>query len=378
MQRYSISNNNLTNNCTHLEKYRMVDGSKTTISVERLANELLNLTIQRNCSKEIFDNEARTNISFHHLDATNKIAVILLYSLFVFGILGNSIVIFTFVRCKNRTLFEKRLVLLAMIDLMSSICVPPLFIYGTLTSFQGSILTEPVCIVWISSFPFSISVSQGVLLFISFERYYRIQNPFKKPLKIRLYFIAVLVLAAIIVSPYASTLTDKCYVKDPRLRKATNLMNALRDFIAILAMCYFNYKIGQSYRCKNNNLIIKTSSNKDLSQEHRNNMRVYRTLIKMVVVFSMLVLPYDLLHLALSYFLSSFPAYLNPINTMLVVLQVSNSVGNVLIYSISDENFRRRLVESVKSAIQGETRRDATRRWTISNIRNASFSTSHV
>ena len=113
---------------------------------------------------------------FSNLDLTNKVSVILLSCLFIFGIVGNTTVIFTFGKSKRRTLFEKRLLLLAIIDLLSTICVPSLFIYGVLTQYLGEILTEPVCKVWISLFPFSVSVSHGTLLFISFERYHRMHS----------------------------------------------------------------------------------------------------------------------------------------------------------------------------------------------------------
>ena len=100
---------------------------------------------------------------FDSLDNVNKINIIILCMVFIVGVLGNSSVIFTFLMNGGRhSHFESRLVLLAVVDLLSSTFIPTLFIYGTLTRFEAPHLTEPVCKVWISLFPLSISISQGI------------------------------------------------------------------------------------------------------------------------------------------------------------------------------------------------------------------------
>ena len=102
--------------------------------------------------------------AFNSLDVVNKFNIIILSFVFVVGIIGNASVIFTFYASRNHqrhTHFESRLVLLAVIDLLSSAFIPTLFIYGTLTHFQAPHLTEPVCKVWLTIFPLSVSISQG-------------------------------------------------------------------------------------------------------------------------------------------------------------------------------------------------------------------------
>ena len=102
--------------------------------------------------------------AFNDLDIVNKINIIILCIVFVVGVIGNASVIFTFVASGNRqrhTRFESRLVLLAVVDFLSSALIPTLFIYGTLTMFQAPHLTEAVCKVWLTVFPLSVSISQG-------------------------------------------------------------------------------------------------------------------------------------------------------------------------------------------------------------------------
>ena len=100
---------------------------------------------------------------FDSLDIANKINLIIICVVLIVGVLGNSLVIFTFLmNGTRRSHFESRLVLLAVIDLLSSSFIPTLFIYVILTKFEVPHLTATACKVWISLYPLSVSISQGI------------------------------------------------------------------------------------------------------------------------------------------------------------------------------------------------------------------------
>ena len=279
--------------------------------------------------------------SYHNLDPTNQMAIILLLFVFFLGIIGNVIVLFTFLKKRHRTVFEKRLVLLAIVDLVSSLCVPSLFIYGTLTHFHAPHLTEPVCKIWLSLFPMSVTISQALLVFISFERYHRIQKPFQRPYRIKFVFLAILLFSMALVSPYTYTLKDFCRTQNVTYHKVYVILNVVRDVISVLAMLYFNYRTGYCLHRNQDSICVSNHSN-------LKSKRIFRTLLKMVVVFTILVTPVDFYQFCVLNLMSTFPPYLNQVNTMLVVLQMFNSVANIMIYSISDHNFRLKFLQSVK------------------------------
>ncbi|XP_066918333.1 probable G-protein coupled receptor 34 [Clytia hemisphaerica] len=307
--------------------------------------------------------------SFQNLELTNQIVIILLTIVFFLGIIGNAVVLFTFLKKRHRTVFEKRLVLLAIVDLVSSLCVPSLFIYGTLTHFHAPHLTEPVCKIWLSLFPMSVTISQALLVFISFERYHRIQKPFQRPYQIKYVFLPILVISVALVSPYTYTLKDFCRTQDMTYHKIYVILNVARDIISVLAMLYFNYRTGNCLNQNQDSICVSNHSN-------LKSKRIFRTLLKMVVVFTILVTPVDFYQFSVLNLMSSFPPYLNQVNTMLVVLQMFNSVANILIYSISDQNFRLKFLQSVKMTFKrnvksGDLREEMNNKISATNESNS-------
>ena len=98
----------------------------------------------------------------------------------LFGTLGNAYVIFVFGCNKNsRTSYETLLLILVVVDLCCSIFSPSLFIYGTLTKYKQWHFGEFGCKVIPSIFSLNVSVSQGILIMISIERYRNITNPLR-------------------------------------------------------------------------------------------------------------------------------------------------------------------------------------------------------
>lgn len=79
-------------------------------------------------------------------------------------------------RCTRR--FEFLLFLLGCIDLVSLLLIPPVFFYLIMTKFSVWHLGEVACKLVPSLLQITVSVSQGMLVLICYERYSAIVHPF--------------------------------------------------------------------------------------------------------------------------------------------------------------------------------------------------------
>ena len=161
-------------------------------------------------------------------------------------------------------------------------------------------------------------------------------------MKIRLWFMVIVLLSFGLASPYTYTLGNRCISKSLLVHQVYVSLNVFRDAAAVVSMVYFNYRIS-----------VLLGNNKDVYANVRRHFpnrakTVYKTLLKMVCVFTVLVIPVDIFQFAVLVFMKVWPPYMNTVNTFLVTLQISNSVANVTIYSVIDHNFRTKFIKSMK------------------------------
>ena len=302
--------------------------------------------------------------SLQRLSVFDKVVLTSLCILFFIGTAGNSCVVFTFGKKNKRNLFERRLLLLAVIDLFSSIFVPSLFIYGTITKFYAPHLGVVGCKILISLFPISVTISQSVLIFISYERYNRIERPFEGPKRIRFWFAISLVIAVLLVFPYTWTLGENCLTRNIKLQNTYVIFNLLRDFFAVIFMLYFNIQTARSLK---NNGDVYSNVSKTIRQKTK---KISRTLLVMVTVFTICVVPVDIFQFVVLNLMTGRPAYINPVNTSLVVLQMCNSIANVIIYSVTDDKFRSEFLKMIKMLLS--SRRSSSSSKSDDNSKNFS------
>ena len=180
-------------------------------------------------------------------------------------------------------------------------------------------------------------------MFVSYERYLRIKRPLDEPLKIHFWFVLILILSLGLVFPYTYTLGDKCRSKSMLMHQIYVSLNVFRDVVAVTSMIFFNYKIAG--QLKQNKVVYKNVA-KNISDNRAK--KVYKTLLKMVYVFTVLVIPVDLFQFTLFVLVKIWFKHMNTVNVFLVLMQISNSIANVIIYSLTDRNFRQKFATSMR------------------------------
>ena len=288
------------------------------------------------------------------LEATEVFILIHILLILTLGTTGNIYVIFRFMlqRKKRSSSFEYLLALLACPDLLSSIFVPCLFIYGTITKYRNWHFGYYGCKI-IHLYPMFITLSLGILLLVAYERYKVISNPFQIK---RLYkglisgwLSIIFFVSVLLVTPYALALklvNDKkhrihtCTPNNMDLQFFFAIGNAIRDFFATVVLIILGSLTHNAIK-KNTLMCLIT-----IKRRLRKAERARRMLMIVVIVFSICVLPLDIFHLILY---TCFKAGVKPsaedykvilsFNTFLNILQITNSATNVVIYSKMQKSF---------------------------------------
>ena len=282
-------------------------------------------------------------IQFSIIDVT---IMALSTSTFVLGVCGNALVMYVFgyMRGKQRSRFESFLLLLAVNDLISSIIIPSTFFYLTATAFRSWHFGTVGCKVIPSLLHVSVTISQGILILISYERYRAIVHPFKRKVphwQVSLGIILTVLLSVVFAAPYIHLLkifrNDDYNVETclPGGKNGILMLSAtftlVRDIMAIFLMTYLGYRM--------NHTLTRTFTNSTLNRAQFTSRG--RKLLKVVItVFCLLTLPLDIFKvgvysiiMAQVYIPETVYKYIIIGNTFLNILQASNSVVNVFIYS---------------------------------------------
>ena len=294
-----------------------------------------------------------------YIDIICIIAQILCAIVFLTGTLGNALIVYIFGWKKrgNRKNFDRLLLILAVTDLFSSFIVPILFMYGTVTKFQQWHFGHAGCKILISLLPVTVTLSHGILIFISYDRYRAIHHPLRLPFKrsfICVWLIVTSFIAFILASPYIYSLRiiesfGGCLPAHALSNHIFALGSLLRDVVATIAMIILG--------AITTNAINKSSSVGSSPCMHRRkrSKRARKILTALVCVFSVCVIPADLFQVGYySYitikgdnnvhFDSKTLVIIRVANTLLQLLQVSNSAWNVVIYSWMQKDVHRVVV----------------------------------
>ena len=335
------------------------------------------------------------------LSGGDIIALILLSATFVLGVVGNSWVIYVF-GFKNRgkrQRFEAFLLLLAMVDWSASALIPLSFMYLTITGMRSWHFGRFGCKVLPSLLQISITVSHGILILISWERYQALVHPFEARLKKRqvLAWISfVFAIALALVAPYMYTLevisntkyhTQTCL---PNTEKLSILMGfaslaLFRDVVAMTIMVVVGYRMNKSLSERWNGCQY---DRKAFSARGRRMLRI------VILVFILLTLPVDIFQVGVyGIFMTDAGhslsrdtyRFISVTNTFLNILQTSNSITNVFIYSRMHSMFRenaccaKRVAEETRDAEVISALVKAAKRnlhgplLTVEDVRNLNF-----
>ena len=272
----------------------------------------------------------------------------------VFGAIGNILIMIYFVRLnygklKDMSSYHFLIVELALVDFVVSIGTP-FYIYN----FYGEkwVLGGFACTV---GYPFMMSIcpliSCWLLVFLSYDRYRSITQPFKVKINKRQYYLASLVLFMVAFLPYIPFIQKTFVYKDEsNLHQCFDGMHAFKgvnyvfysflfcstDCFMPAALLYFFYRkilvVLQNER--------PTPSNMELAK--RNHVAL-RTLRNLIIVFVLTVFPGRLV-------LTGFHIYENfktvdvsaihVYHELFSLLSLANNIVNIFVYAVMINDFR--------------------------------------
>ena len=273
------------------------------------------------------------------------IVIALLTAIILIGVPGNVLVVVVFglKRSKVRTRFESFLMILACIDLFSLLIIPSSFFYLTATKFSKWHFGTMGCKILPTMLQVSVTVSHGVLLLISFERHRAIVYPFDGRISnktVTLWMLMAIMTSLILAAPYMSTFeiiksgnNEFCAPSGDKydLLLISSILQLSRDFVCLFVLASLGIRMHKALTRK---IAIATWNRASMSTKGRKVLKV------VIVVFTVLTLPLDLFQvfyysISLLHVTISDAAFdvLRNVNTFLNILQMSNSVVNVFIYS---------------------------------------------
>ena len=221
------------------------------------------------------------------------------------GVIGNSSILFVFIpRLKAGHTLELLIVYLSVCDLLASIFGPGVFIYWEITCNQRWDLGWLGCKIVPAMSRITVDVSISVVLFMVIERCRTIVTPFKKRLHSRDIHIAVascVVLVILCESYYISAIqiTSKGIcgvptVADYKYSVPLAVTTILRGLAFVGIFSTTTTLIIRKLKNSNKDDLLGRFSKK----RHDANVRITKMLIAMAAIFSVLVFPRDILHLA--------------------------------------------------------------------------------
>lgn len=286
---------------------------------------------------------------------TDYIAMITLSIIFLIGVPGNIFVLYIFGirRKKCRTRFETLLLLLGVTDCVSMLFIPTSFFYLTFTKFQVWHFGFIGCKIIPTILQMSVTISQGILVLISYERYHAIVYPFKIGFTnkcVCVWFVFVFIISIIFVLPYMFSFqiiknpldnTEACVPvsESYNLLMASSFMQLSRDLVALSILATLRIRMHKSLT---RSVTMATWDRLAISTKGRKLLKI------VVLVFLILTLPEDIFLVFFYIFGSLFDMSdglynkFVDINTFLNILQISNSVVNVFIYSRMHSYFKDR------------------------------------
>lgn len=329
-----------------------------------------------------------TNFSSSY-NETEILQIFLLIPVLLIGTVGNLIAVFVFGWQKRNTRkrFETLLLLLAICDFLASLVSPPTFIYAIATHFNQWDFGYVGCKLFLSIGPANVTISHGILVLISYERYRSIANPFgvsiKRPFFI-LWLVTTLIISLLIVAPYTYSLeivsddvygTNTCNPTKTR-HEATIIFalgNVLRDVIASISIITFG--IFTTKRMKVGRLII---SQIIVQKREKNTAKATKMLIVVATLFSICVIPLDLFQVIQYCFFhrestTEHYSFVVTCNTFLHILQMTNSATNIIVYSRMHKDFTKSVLDCGRKG--NEIIRESISRVTFRSIRTSTNGT---
>lgn len=272
----------------------------------------------------------------------------------VFGTLGNGLVVYVYGfngrKGKRFMKFERLMLMLGVVDFISSLTNPTYYIYQI--TYKRAFHFGPVlCRIIPALGPIFTSISLGIILIMALDRDRAVVTPFKKQFKLKDIYKAItltVVLCILITIPYIYYLriwdfgTKKICQTDSDLTYNIMIVSIFltSDILFISIFTFTTIRICRKLKAKD---IIDCPKMKEYRARETN--RILKIIIAMGVLFVICVFPRDLFLTSFS-FTKLVPPPINftaarNANIVLKVLHTSNSCVNIILYSCFNKKFRK-------------------------------------
>jgi len=296
-------------------------------------------------------------------DVFNNLNLTLLSIIFILGIIGNALAIYIFsdnIRKRPGNKFNYMLRALAVVDLLTTVFTPGLYLYLTTVRWKKWHFGESACKILRSLPSICITLSQFILMLIAYQRYRVVSKPLERPITKRLtvtWFVVSTLISVALTIPWTLTLDilqnetaglNTCTSTSQSSSKEGFILNFTFDVIMLtrdLCSCAYIFIYGR--------LTIRSlNKNKDFYSKHQRlieRMKNIRGLLNSIItVYFICVVPIDVFHV-IYFVMRSFNVSLGPneysylviVLTFLKTCQAAQSSINPIIYSKRIQSFRR-------------------------------------
>ena len=291
-------------------------------------------------------------------------ALVFMAIIFILGVFCNllTVCVISFMKKSPSSTYDLLIISLSISDLLCVIIVPSIFAYGTITRFQSWAFGLIGCKILLSVLPVNVTVSQGILILMSIDRYLAISKPFKRNgFSKRNAFLCVavtIVIAVLLVSPrtYALELhyNPKMSTKTCTTPGSSNIImlsyaciNFFRDIISTVILAASGRKLYNALMTSSSNMekYGYTGSNYAASLSYIK--QTHKVLRLILIAFSLCTIPLDAFQFCLYLVFQvgtpiSSDAYvwIRSVNSVLYLCQTSNAVVNVFIYGARHRDFK--------------------------------------
>ena len=291
-------------------------------------------------------------------------ALVFMAIIFILGVSGNLFTVYVISVVKRRpsSAYDLLVIFLSISDLICVVIVPAIFAYGTITHFGSWVFGLIGCKVLLSVLPVNVTVSQGILILMSIDRYLSISKPFRRSgfskQSATLYVILTIVIAVLLVSPRAYSLelnydpslaTRTCTSpgSNNRLMLSYASINFTRDIISTVVLAASGRKLYEALTTNSSNMAKYGYMGSNFAVAMSYVKQTHRLLRLILIAFSICTIPLDAFQFCVYLYFqfgttisSEVYVWIRSVNTVLYLCQTSNAVVNVFIYGTRHRDFK--------------------------------------
>jgi hypothetical protein len=284
------------------------------------------------------------------LDVLEKYILIFIL---IFTIFGNVWVLIVILRERNRQAITNFIASLAVADLLTGIFVLPIRLHRLLNIQNGGITSSYLCYFYMWIGPFAETASVYTLTFISFDRCLKVSKPVRYKSRMTTSTLRKLILVICCISTLHGFFGIFSYERSSEISltefgcvgydKMFYIFAADSTFFLHIAIMFFMYILTVFIAHERQKLLANGTAGNDRNHQRRaalrQDLKVIRIFLVVVAMFIICKGPF-FIWLTLSYHYPSLLAqYSVVIERGVLLLSLSNSLCNPIIYGCLDQKF---------------------------------------